>query len=332
MTTQSPEQAGEIKPLIADDLQPVIEIDRKISGTTRKGFFEKRLAAALEHPGDYIYVGLHQGGKLCGYAMAKLVSGEFGQPGARASLDALGVDPDYQGKGAGHQLLKGVEDILNHKGVGELTSQVDWTQYTMLGFFSEAGFDLAPRIVLARDTSAISIDEVKDYDRVDDAGDADYSSPIGDDPAALSTDRIPVRSMKKSDLEAIISIDRKTSRNNRSTYFKRKQDEVLNQSGIRVSIVAELDGFVVGFIMARVDYGEFGHTSTEAVMDTIGVNPDYQGQGIGQALMSRLVANLVILQVDPVRPEFEWNNTGLISYLNRLGFAPTQTVVLTRKL
>ncbi len=332
MTTQSPEQTGEIKPLNADDLMPVIEIDQKISGSARKGFFEKRLAAALEHPGDYIYVGLHQGGNLCGYAMAKLVSGEFGKPGASASLDALGVDPGCQGKGGGHQLLKAVKDILVHKGVDELTSQVDWSQYTMLGFFSEAGFDLAPRIVLARDTSAVKVDEVENYDRVDDAGDADYSSPIGDDPAALSTDRIPVRSMKEADLGAIISIDRKTSQSDRAAYFKRKQNEVMNQSGIRVSIVAELDGFVVGFIMARVDYGEFGHTSTEAVMDTIGVNPDYQGQGIGQALMSRLMANLAILRVDTVRTEIEWNNTGLISYLDGLGFNPTQTVVLSRKL
>ena len=30
--------------------------------------------------------------------------------------DSIGVDPAYQGKGAGHSLLEAIEDILVHKG------------------------------------------------------------------------------------------------------------------------------------------------------------------------------------------------------------------------
>ncbi len=126
--------SGEIKPLSAQDLEPVIAIDTSIVGTSRRGFFEKRLAAALKQPGEYIYVGLHDAGKLVGYALARLVAGEFGQPGARASFDAVGVDPNHQGRGAGKQLLQAVEKVLAHKGVGELTSQVPWSETAMLGF------------------------------------------------------------------------------------------------------------------------------------------------------------------------------------------------------
>ncbi len=321
--------AGQIRPLRADDLEAVITLDKQLTGNSRRGFFEKRLAAALEHPGDYVYVGLQENNGLIGFALAKMVHGEFGKPGAQAALDSMGVDPDHQGKGAGHRLLDEIEQVLSHKGVSSLTSQVDWSDQSLLSFLREAGFSLAGRIVLSRDTGEISAPETS---REVDPVEIDHSSPEGDDFDALSRDIVPVRSMTDEDINAIVSIDRKTSGRDRSAYYKRKQHEVLHQSGVRISLVAEQDGFPVGFIMARVDLGEFGRTSRGAVMDAIGVNPGLQGQGIGQALMSQLMANLSVLKVDYVRTELGWNDTGLIAYLDKTGFAPAQTIVLNRRL
>ena len=68
--------------------------------------------------------------------------------------------------------------------------------------------------------------------------------------------------------------------------------EALHESDVRVSLVAEQDGRPVGFIMARVDFGEFGRFEPTAVMDTIGVDPDYRDRGIGRALLSQLLINL----------------------------------------
>jgi len=143
---------GKITPLDADDLEAVIAIDKALSGTSRRGFFEKRLAAALDEPGDFIYVGLREGKRLVGYALARLVEGEFGKPGARAMLDAIGVDANHQSEMAGHQLLNAVEEVLHSKGVGELASQVEWDNQNLLRFFANAGFVMAPRIVLTRPT------------------------------------------------------------------------------------------------------------------------------------------------------------------------------------
>ena len=143
---------GRITPLGADDLEAVIAIDRVLSGTSRRGFFEKRLAAALDEPGDFVYVGLREGKRLVGYALARLVEGEFGKPGARAMLDAIGVDENHQSEMAGHQLLSAVEEVLRNKGVSELTSQIEWANQNLLRFFANAGFIMAPRIVLTRST------------------------------------------------------------------------------------------------------------------------------------------------------------------------------------
>ena len=142
-----------ITPLRADDLEAVVAIDKQLSGRSRRGFFEKRLAAALNEPGEFVYVGLRDDHRLLGYALARLVDGEFGQPDARATLDAIGVDPNHQGENIGRRLLVEVERVLRHKGVSELTSQVRWADQNLLSFFESAGFKTAPRLVLVRTTA-----------------------------------------------------------------------------------------------------------------------------------------------------------------------------------
>ena len=113
-----------------------------------------------------------------------------------------------------------------------------------------------------------------------DAGTPDYSDPNAEDFESLSRDRIPVRSMREDDLNSVVRIDAKLTGHDRRDYFTAKLQEVMSESGIRVSLVAEIDGLAVGFIMARVDFGEFGQTESAAVIDTIGVNPDHGHGGV----------------------------------------------------
>jgi ribosomal protein S18 acetylase RimI-like enzyme len=320
-----------IKPLTAEDLEAVIAIDRAASGYSRRGFFEKRLAAALEQPGDFVYVGMYDGADLIGYALAKMVDGEFGKPGAYASLDALGVDRSWQGKCVGQQLLDVVVNILKHKGVGALTSQVDWSNQPLVGFLAQAGFGLSKIRLLNRNTSALPNPQLSPPPFDEKFIEIDHSSPDGDDPDAFSKEEVLVRSMNKKDLAEIIKIDRKITGVDRSAYFRRKQYEVLHQSGVRNSLIAELDGYPVGFIMARVDYGEFGRASPVAVLDAIGVDPGYQQRGVGQTLMRNLLTNLSILKVEIVRTEVEWNNLSMIAYMDAAGFTPAQTIGLYRR-
>ena len=113
------------------------------------------------------------------------------------------------------------------------------------------------------------------------SGELDFSSPDGNDIEDLSRDRIPIRSMSEADLDNIVAIDRRATGRDRTAYYRRKMREALRESGVRVSLVAELDGHPVGYIMARVDFGEFGQTDAEAVVDTIGVDDGYRGRGVG---------------------------------------------------
>ncbi len=82
--------------------------------------------------------------------------------------------------------------------------------------------------------------------------------------------------------------------------------------------------------MARVDIGEFGHTATAAVLDTLGVDPAAQGHHVGRALISQLLANLAALRVESVTTELAWDDFGLARFLAQCGFVPAQRLALSR--
>lgn len=163
------------------------------------------------------------------------------------------------------------------------------------------------------------------------SGEPNYSDPVADDFQALSRDTVPVRSLTEDDLSSLVRIDRRITGIDRTNYYRRKVNEAINGSGVRMSVVAEMQGEIAGFLMARVDYGEFGRTAAEAVIDTLGVDPAYKSQGVGQAMLSQLLINLSSLRVESVRTEVEWNNFGLLAFLDHCGFKPSQRLAFVRR-
>lgn len=165
-------------------------------------------------------------------------------------------------------------------------------------------------------------------ERIGEDAEVNYGKAPPPDFGPLARDRIPVRAMRESDLRKLIDIDRRITGRNRSDYFDRKLEEALYESDVRVSLVAERDGEPVGFVMARVDFGEFGRVEPTAVLDTIGVDPNYRDQGIGRALLSQLFMNLMTLRVEGVRTEIGWSDQKLVTFLEHCGFHPSQRLCL----
>jgi len=161
-------------------------------------------------------------------------------------------------------------------------------------------------------------------ERRDGVAEINYGGPEAPDFGPLARDRIPIRSMTEGDVRALTTIDRRITGRQRADYFERKLAEALHESDVRVSLVAERDGGPVGFIMARVDSGEFGRMQSTAVLDTIGVDPDYRDQGIGRALLSQLLVNLMTLRVEHIRTEVDWHDKDLLAFLGHCGFHPAQ--------
>ena len=143
------------RPLRADDVERVIAIDRAYSGQSRRRFFEKRFAAAKAQPEDFIHVGVVQDGALRGYAIARVLRGEFGHKQAVAVLDAIGVDAESRERGVGQAVMTELDAIMVRRNVHALQSQAEWTNLDLLRFFAAAGFELAPRLTLQRPVAAL---------------------------------------------------------------------------------------------------------------------------------------------------------------------------------
>jgi ribosomal protein S18 acetylase RimI-like enzyme len=147
----------------------------------------------------------------------------------------------------------------------------------------------------------------------------------------MSDDRLPgsephpgvvVRRLDASDLERVVAIDARITGRRRDEYFRLKMQQALRDTGIALSLAAEIDGLCAGFLLARVYYGEFGRFEKVAVLDTIGVHPDFKGKGVGAALLDQLRTNLLGLGVPRLQTEIGWDSLDLLAFFHHEGFQP----------
>ena len=321
-----------LRSLYPEDINQVSKIESSLTGSPRRVFLEKRLAVATAMPDSFITCAALDGERLAGYGFARILEGEFGARSAIAVLDTIGVDPDYQGKGIGKMIMSGIERRMKNKNISTLQTQLSWPNHAMTRFFASTGFMLASGQIIERDTLPLSEDVAELAPVKMDGKWQVHSGAGGNDYDKLARDRVMVRSLKGEDIASIDRIDAKLTGLDRSAYYASKFREMLDESGIRVSLVSEDDGIVTGFIMARVDYGEFGKVDKAAVIDTIGVHPAYAGSGVGHALLSQLLMNLSTLQVGSVRTKVEHENFVLRNFLTRRGFKPSQRLLLTKEI
>ncbi len=64
-----------IRPLQPDDMERVVEIDTRITGRSRRKFYEKRLQAALANGKVFVTVGIEGAAGVNGLASGRLQSG-----------------------------------------------------------------------------------------------------------------------------------------------------------------------------------------------------------------------------------------------------------------
>ncbi len=128
-----------------------------------------------------------------------------------------------------------------------------------------------------------------------------------------------IRALKKEDLEAIVKIDKRVLGEDRRSHWERKL-EMMSSKSSQVSLVAEVGGEVVGFILGDVSGWEFGVPETIGWMDTIGVDPAYQKKGIATALARELIKNLKAIQVKTIYTLVSWDDWDLLQFFHAMGF------------
>ena len=142
-----------------------------------------------------------------------------------------------------------------------------------------------------------------------------------------------MRVMKRGDLDAVAAIDAQVSKQERRQYYERKIEMVTsNPHNINTSLVAEIDGKVVGFIMGEVYFGEFGIPETSATIDTLGVHPEYQNRGVAHDLMDQFLTNMKAVGVKTIYTLVNWDDFALGRFFARQKFQPSKRINLELQL
>ena len=149
-----------------------------------------------------------------------------------------------------------------------------------------------------------------------------------EEPGILETDAVLVRTMREGDLEAVVSIDAAATGRRRPRYFELMLERALKQSSLQISLVAELERRVVGFLVGSLYYGEYGVTEPSASIEAIGVHPQFRGRHVGRALMRQLRLNLGALRISTLRTEVTWDDFELLAFFKKEGFAPAGRLCL----
>jgi predicted N-acetyltransferase YhbS len=307
MTRKS--SALQIRRLAPGDMDAVVALDAPLAGRTRRAYFERRLAIALRQPELHLQFAAVSGKEFLGHALARVLEGEFGHARPALRLEVISVAPKAQRRGIGRALHAALEDEARKRAIGELRTVAAWRDHDLLRFLGGMGYELAPSQVLEC---------------------AVHGSALATNPEP-ARDSVDVRTLSAKDLEDVVRVDRHITGRERGAFVKHALDEALRESGVRISLAARVDGVVCGYIMARADLGDYGRTEPVAVLDTIGVSPEYAQRGVGRALLEQLFLNLQGLRIERVETLVEARALELLGFFYGAGFAPAQRLAFVKR-
>ncbi len=146
---------------------------------------------------------------------------------------------------------------------------------------------------------------------------------------------IKIRLMKAEDFDAVVGIDERVLNTSRSEYYELKFEKLFeSREYLPTSLVAEqADGTVIGFVIGELYMGEYGISQEGATLDSIGVDPYYQHQGIGEFLIEEFTDHLKELGVQKIITLVDTNDSNLMSFFGANQFGrSTTTVIMERSL
>ncbi len=128
-----------------------------------------------------------------------------------------------------------------------------------------------------------------------------------------------IRPLKPEDLEAIVEIDQKILGTRRPDFYLKKISKNSKKQNT-IALVAEVEGKVVGFILGAISGWEFGVPSTFGWIDTVGVDPEFQGRGIGTFLFKNIVKEFLKFGIKRIYTLVSWEDWDLLAFFRKMGF------------
>ncbi len=141
-----------IRTLNENDLDAIVEIDRKILGKSRRDYWRRKIGYADIYPRPALVAEIDQ--KVVGFILGYVSGWEFGVPDTVGWIDTLGIDPEFQNRGIGRTLFKSLIENFKRtgkeekpeaeesriEGVNVVYTLVRWDDWNLLRFFHKMGF------------------------------------------------------------------------------------------------------------------------------------------------------------------------------------------------
>lgn len=140
--TESPEDSIHIRPLDELDIDGIVAIDEKISGRYQPEVWERRIGYYLRRDPDAPVVA-EADGRVVGFMLGEVRSGEFGLDEPTGWIEVLGVDPGFRGRAIGRRLADAILEHFRDRGAKSVRTLVDEDMDEIAGFFSSLGFQPA---------------------------------------------------------------------------------------------------------------------------------------------------------------------------------------------
>jgi len=135
--------AVRVRPLDDLDISAIVRIDEKISGIHRPEFWEERVMYYMRRdPGASQVAEI--GGKVVGFMLGDLRSGEFGLEEPSGWIERFGIHPDHRGQDLGRRMFEAIRAHFTAEGAKNVRTLVDTTECGVAGFLKAVGFAPSP--------------------------------------------------------------------------------------------------------------------------------------------------------------------------------------------
>lgn len=139
------QEAIRIRSLSEVDIGDIVEIDEKIGGKYRPKVWEQRIGYYLRRDPEVSVVALDDG-RVIGFMLGEVRSGEFGLEEPAGWVEVLGVDPDCQGRSVGRLLGEAMLSRMKSRGAATVRTLVEKPMEDLGRFFLSLGFAPAPLV------------------------------------------------------------------------------------------------------------------------------------------------------------------------------------------
>lgn len=134
--------------------------------------------------------------------------------------------------------------------------------------------------------------------------------------------------MTLRDIPAAVAIERRVTRRQAGTSLERNLRARLKSGGGFICLAAPVGDRLGGFLVAEARGVEFGEEEPVGWVEVVGVDPEFQGQGIGRALGKEALRRLRRRGVRRVKTLVRWDAGEMIAYFETLGFGRADSVLL----